>query len=148
MKQHWVTFHAAHFEHRTPAPHFLNPRCFGEDIAQWVGPALTAAGLEPGPPIQEDYGWVLWTRSGGCQILLVIGLSDDSPSRDLAEWHIGIAFDPGLSLVKRLFQRPRHEDLLRVAVAVDETLKRDPQIRVVGWHLDAPGSGPSSPMPR
>ena len=55
MHRRAVTFRTDRFESRNPKPHFINPNCFGEDLVAWLRPA-------PGEPIQEDYGWVLWTE--------------------------------------------------------------------------------------
>lgn len=147
MKRRWATFHATRFEHKTPAPHFINPTCFGEDVAAWLRPHLETAGLQPGEPIQEDYGWGLWARSGGDPYWIAIGCFADDDSGDEAEWGIGVAYDPGFNLRKRLFHRPRDQDLLRVAVAVDAALKGDPAIRRVEWWLEEPHRAPASPVP-
>lgn len=39
--------------------HFVNPCCFGEDIAEWLRQALIKKGVTAGTPGQEDWGWYL-----------------------------------------------------------------------------------------
>lgn len=50
-------FRARLFENREPKPHFINPNCFGEDLAAWLLERLKASPLSFSAPIQEDYGW-------------------------------------------------------------------------------------------
>ena len=147
MKPRWVTFRATGFEHKTPGPHFINPTCFGEDVAVSLRPALAAAGLEPSEPIQEDYGWGVWTCSGGDPYWVAISVFDDDDKADEAEWGIGISYDPGFNLRKRLFHRPREENLRRVSAAVDAALRANASIRQIEWWLDAPHRGSSTTGP-
>ena len=148
MKLRWATFKTTRFEHKTPGPHFINPNCFGEDVAIWLRPALVTAGFDPSEPIQEDYGWGLWTRSGSDPYWIAISVIPEDGSADEAEWGIGIAYDPGLDLFKRLFHRPREADSLRVSAAVDAALKADPSIREVEWWLGEPHRGSPSAVPK
>lgn len=157
MKPRWVTFLATGFEHKTPGPHFINPTCFGEDVAVWLRPALAAAGLEPSEPIQEDYGWGVWTSSGGDPYWVAISVFEDGDEADddkanddkadEAEWGIGISYDPGFNLRQRLFHRPREEDLRRVSTAVDAALRAHASIRQIEWWLDVPHRGSSTTGP-
>lgn len=54
MKRH-VTFRSARFENKTPQPHFINDRCFGEDLAGWLHDRLDSS-FSANAVIQEDYG--------------------------------------------------------------------------------------------
>lgn len=147
MKLRWATFRSSRFEHRTPGPHFINPTCFGEDLAAWLRPHLQAAGLQPSEPIQEDYGWGLWTRADGDPYWIAIGaFGDDTPETE-AEWGIGVSYDPGFNLLKRLFHRPAEGGLLRVATAIDAALKGEPSIRQVEWWRETPHQGAPNSAP-
>jgi hypothetical protein len=88
MARH-VTFRSSRFETRTPAPHFINPHNFGEDVAGWLRSKLPA-GLEPGEVIQEDYGWGTWTRSGDDPVCLAVdaALQGDSSITDIRWWDV------------------------------------------------------------
>jgi hypothetical protein len=57
----YATFQSSYFDSTTPNAHFINPNCFGEDLAKWLRDGL-AARFEPGGIIQEDYGWGFWTN--------------------------------------------------------------------------------------
>jgi hypothetical protein len=39
--------------------HFINPSCFGEDLAGWLRIKLADNGVEVSLPGQEDWGWYL-----------------------------------------------------------------------------------------
>lgn len=97
------------FEHKEVGPHFINPCCFGEDFAGWLSAELAplrAAGFEFSEPIQEDYGWGLWARSGADAFWIALSCVGDGPTDDPAEWVVSVRYDPGLNVFKRLFHRP------------------------------------------
>ena len=135
-----VTFESDRFETATPRPDAINPTCFGADVAAWLRDRLPTE-LHPDTPIQEDYGWGLWTRIGEDPYWIAIGLmeeDDDGPSRT---WLMTAAYDPGLNLWRRLVRRPRHEDLDRVCRAVDGALHGDAAITAIQWWDDQPFMG-------
>ena len=37
--------------------HFINPCCFGEDLAAWIRVKLIEKGVQARDPYQEDWGW-------------------------------------------------------------------------------------------
>lgn len=141
-----VTFRSERFETRTPAPHFINPDNFGEDVAEWLRDRLPAA-LQPDPPIQEDYGWGLWTRAGGDAYWIAIGLMEEEEGVARDTWLITVACDPGLNLLKRLFHRPSPTDLAGVCGAVDAALQGAPAVREIRWWHDQPFTGTGAPHP-
>lgn len=60
--EHHVSLQSARFEYKEPKPYFINPNCFGEDVAGWLVTALGREGFMVDEPIQqEDYGWGFWT---------------------------------------------------------------------------------------
>ena len=70
--------------------HFINPCCFGEDLAAWLGPGLRDKGIEVREPYQEDWGWELPVRKGDdAYYLCMSGNADESPTKpDQGEWNI------------------------------------------------------------
>lgn len=41
-----------------PMDYFINPNCFGDDLAMWLIRSLTERGVETdSSPSQEDFGW-------------------------------------------------------------------------------------------
>ena len=70
--------------------HFINPCCFGEDLAAWLGPGLRDKGIEVREPYQEDWGWELPASKGDDSYYLCMGgNADESPTDpDRGEWRI------------------------------------------------------------
>lgn len=53
-----VTFESGAFNTSEPKEYFMNPGCFGDDVARWLMARLRRAGLETDEePGQEDFGW-------------------------------------------------------------------------------------------
>jgi len=97
------------FEHRDVKPHFINDCCFGEDFAAWLRPKL--AGLESDgytieEAIQEDYGWGFWVRRGKDSFWVALSHAGVGATEETPEWHVIVAYDPGLNLVRRFFHKP------------------------------------------
>jgi hypothetical protein len=104
-----ITFESDVFEHREVKPHFINPCCFGEDIAAWLKDELkplAAEGFEISEPIQEDYGWGLWANKGKDAFWIAIGFQGDGPTEEPGVWGVSVDDDPGLNPIKRIFHKP------------------------------------------
>jgi hypothetical protein len=53
-----ATFESTAFNMADPKDYFINPRCFGDDLAKWLIDELRKQGLETDDePGQEDFGW-------------------------------------------------------------------------------------------
>ncbi len=97
------------FEHREVKPHFINPCCFGEDVATWLKqePArLGDMGFDLSGMVQEDYGWGFWASHGRDRFWLAVSYVGDGPQEAPARWVISVNYDPGLKLVERVFRQP------------------------------------------
>ena len=110
-----VTFKSRLFANKEPQPHFINPRCFGEDLAAWLIERLGSARWSLSEPIQEDYGWGVWCRRGDDPYWIALSYCGDGPTEEPAEWVVSVNYDPGLNLIKRLFHKadPRAFSQLR-----------------------------------
>jgi hypothetical protein len=67
--------------------HFINPCCFGEDLAAWLRPKLIERGIQTAEPYQEDWGWELPARIGKDSYYLCMSGNSDGGS-DRGEWRI------------------------------------------------------------
>jgi hypothetical protein len=69
---------------------FINPCCFGEDLAAWLQGTLPESGVEICKPYQEDWGWELPVRRGAQRYYICIsGNADESAANpDLGEWRM------------------------------------------------------------
>ena len=118
------------FEVTTLGEHFINPRCFGEDFAAWLGTRLVAAGIETSEPIQEDWGWALLIKYQGHTFTVSIGVMDGSIGVVPAEWPVGLAHEKPLNGVRGLFRPAPTELSLLLFGQLRATLSSEPRLRV------------------
>jgi hypothetical protein len=129
-----ISVRTARFDFREPKPHFINPNCFGEDFAAWLRERLAGfagEGFELSAPIQEDYGWGFWVTRGKDTFWIAISFVDRTEGDTAAEWAISWNYDPGLSIIRRLFHKPDTAALERVAVAIRDALTSAEGIRIL-----------------
>jgi hypothetical protein len=97
-----LLFRSSRFNLSKVGDHFVNPCCFGQDLAAWLREKLTDRGLHADAPGQEDLGWYLGL-SHGCDKYL-IGISGNpnefSTLENDGEWRIVV--DKSRSLSQRL----------------------------------------------
>src|SRR6185503_13266657 len=69
-----VTFKSSAFNVSEPKEHFINPCCFGDDVARWLAEQLRDKGCQAGyVPGQEDFGWYFSFLVAGIEYCFVIG---------------------------------------------------------------------------
>jgi hypothetical protein len=69
-----VTFESTAFNMAEPKDYFINPCCFGDDVAMWLIGELRKQGVTTDEkPGQEDFGWYLNFEVNGTAHTLVIG---------------------------------------------------------------------------
>lgn len=87
------------FEYRKVQPHFINPCCFGEDLAAWLKLELSRfADVQVSEPIQEDYGWGIWVIQGEDRFWVAVSYAGDGPQESPAQWAISV--DPASRLLR------------------------------------------------
>jgi hypothetical protein len=128
-----VSFRTHLFNSHDPQPHFINPICFGQDLALWLLERMRGTALALGEPIQEDYGWGFWAET---DYWVALGLRDNAAGSLAAEWLISVDYDPGLSLKKRLSQKPDTKVWKSICAAIDAVLKAEPAIIDLLWCSD------------
>lgn len=122
------------FEHREVKLHFINPCCFGEDFAAWLKQELSRfpeMGVELSDPIQEDYGWGLWVSHGADRFWIAISYVGDGPQETPAQWVISLSYDPGLNIVKRLFNKAHLQAMRQIQDRVRQILASNKAIRMI-----------------
>ena len=60
-----ILFETDRFNLTEEKSHFINPCCFGEDLAAWLREKLAGAGVTSSTPGQEDWGWYLQVKHQG-----------------------------------------------------------------------------------
>jgi len=58
-----VVFESNAFNTSIEGENFINPGCFGDDVARWLIGQLRADGHVTEEPRQEDFGWYFTSRS-------------------------------------------------------------------------------------
>lgn len=69
-----VTFRSSAFNISEPRDYFINPGCFGDDVARWLMEELRSKGHEATSDAkQEDFGWYFTFLASGVEHCFVIG---------------------------------------------------------------------------
>jgi hypothetical protein len=85
-----ISFTTDLFESKQVQPHFINDRCFGEDLAQWFVEAASGGAFSFSEPFQEDWGWTVLAEANGEKFVVGFGIMDESIGDDQADWLITI----------------------------------------------------------
>jgi hypothetical protein len=111
--------------------HFINPCCFGEDLAAWLRLKLIERSIEVREPYQEDWGWELPAMHGSDSYYLCMsGNSDESSNnRDEGEWRIII--EKRRSIGQRLRGTGKIKIGDKMVKTLQEILFAEPSIREV-----------------
>jgi hypothetical protein len=83
-----ILFRSGRFNLSKVGEHFIIPCFFGEDLAAWLQPKLSAKDIETAKPYQEDWGWELPAQYGPHSYYLCMSGNADDPGNDEGEWHI------------------------------------------------------------
>ena len=132
---HSLTIETDIFEHREVKPHFINPCCFGEDFAAWLKQELshfTDSGFNFSDVTQEDYGWGFWAKRGRDSFWVALSYVGDGPREEgPVQWVISINHDPGLNLIKRVFQKPDQQALTLLRESIQQVVRSNSAIRTL-----------------
>lgn len=88
-----ILFETERFNVSKVQKHFINPCCFGEDLAEWLRQKLNERGVNTGIPGQEDWGWYLLVRHNANRYFVGVGghRREGAPSdTNTGEWRIMI----------------------------------------------------------
>lgn len=85
-----ILFKTSRFNLSKIGKHFINPCCFGEDLAAWLRIKLADNDVEVGPPGQEDWGWYLRLKyDGNAYFLGMSGKAEEKPTNvNDGDWRI------------------------------------------------------------
>jgi hypothetical protein len=85
-----ILFETGRFNVSEVKAHFINPCCFGEDLAAWLQQELTGKGMNAGTSGQEDWGWYLLAQRESQDYFVGISgyRSEDPVGRNDGEWRI------------------------------------------------------------
>jgi hypothetical protein len=127
-------FQSAAFNTSQRRDYFINPYCFGDDLARWLIERLRSRGVQSeSEPDQEDFGWYFTFRVGATHYDLVIGFRAKHEEQ-LGDWMCTLERKAGL--VRSLFgarKRGIRPDALEALHAV---LSTAPEILNLRWFTD------------
>jgi hypothetical protein len=130
-----VTFVTKLFNTEDVKDYFINPRCFGDDCAQWLIDRLVSQGSEKVDerPTQEDWGWFFTVTTGQRDFMIGVGLCEDEEAPNT--WMVFIDSQLG-RLSGKFFGRSDDAELLAVCQAVDRAIKSASEISDVRWYTE------------
>jgi hypothetical protein len=128
-----VTFKSRAFNTSMPKPSFVNPECFGDDVAAWLIGQLRARGLETAEqPGAEDFGWYVRFTQNDTPYCAVVGYRPDH-GPDGGDWVVWLERDAGFfgSLLGRRDKGIQHE----AAHLLHEILSASGELRHIRWYF-------------
>ena len=108
-----IRFKSTLFNTSVPQEYFINPCCYGDDVAGWLAAALRTKSYAVEGPEQEDWGWYVEVL-GDVQRYLNVALIEED-----AIWQIVI--EPRFSLKNVFFKR--ESDDLQLKRDLDEIVR-------------------------
>jgi hypothetical protein len=149
---HFITFRSNLFS-MEERDHYINPCCFCEDLAEWLGKSLSTALPSMALDVyQEDFGWVVdLVPQGETYVIMVVAQTFLLPGKETTSDEFGIYIwgrPPGL--LRRLVSGTPAtlvENTNLVVRAIDAALHAETGIRQVEWWTEGFAVGASSPRP-
>jgi hypothetical protein len=124
-----ATFHSSAFNTSEVKSYFINPCCFGDDLAMWMMARLRAAGVRTGDePRQEDFGWYFEFDVPAGTHCCVLGYQEGDPE---GRWLLWLERSRGF-VGSILGMRKRGIDATAVQ-ALQDLLGNAPEIRDLKW---------------
>lgn len=122
-----VLFKSDRFNVDEVKPNFINPRCFGEDLAGWLAEALKRAGIGTiTEPWQEDWGWQLRVDNDAGAFFVSVGLIEEEKT-----WLVFV--EPSRPLLPTLFGRKDEAGLKGVVDALEAVLSKADGVSELRW---------------
>jgi hypothetical protein len=124
-----ILFETDRFNVSEVGKHFINPCCFGEDLAQWLRQQLTRKGVSAGAPYQEDWGWEMLAQQGSRGYFLGVGgcLRDGAVGKNDGEWRIMV--EKKRSIGDKLRRRNKMVEPEPIVAIVENVLREQANVR-------------------
>jgi hypothetical protein len=124
-----LLFRTNRFNLSSVHPHFINPCCFGEDLAAWLRGKLSERGIAASQPFQEDWGWELPTDFAGNSYYLGMSGNSGDGATDNGEWRIII--EKRRSIWDRITGKGKITEEDRMLALVEDILANQPDFHDV-----------------
>ena len=127
-----VTFKSRGFNTSVSKPTFVNPECYGDDVAIWLIEELRARGVETDEqPGAEDFGWYLKFAHNSTPYCAVVGYRpEDEPNE--GDWVVWLERDAGF-LASLLGRRDRGINP-EAAQLLHDILSSSSKAESIRWH--------------
>lgn len=124
-------FRSTKFNCTIPKDYFINPDCYGDDVAEWLIQRLREVGIRStGEPDQEDFGWFFTFLVDEVEHCVVIGFQPNDPERG-DRW-IG-SVERQFGFVGSILGR-RNQDIDPEALqTLDSILGKSNDVEFIGW---------------
>ena len=128
-----VTFESTAFNMTEPRDYFVNPCCFGDDVAEWLIRELRKRGMgTEEKPGQEDFGWYFNFEEAGIDYILVIGHRPNGET-EAGTWIGWLERKRGL--IGSVLGGRRRGIQASAVQAIHEILTGSSVVRHVRWHF-------------
>ncbi len=109
--------------------HFINPCCFGEDLAEWLRQQLTKKGVGAGTPYQEDWGWEMLAQQGPQGYFLGVGgyLREGAVDKNDGEWRIMV--EKKRSICEKLRGKNKMSETEPILSIIEDILREQADVR-------------------
>lgn len=126
----YVTFKSSAFNTTEPREYFINPCCFGDDVAKWLIQEMQKRGVEVDQePGQEDFGWYISFCISGQRYNFILGYGADEE-----EWTGWL--ERGAGLLSSLLGGRRKVVNTDAVEVINSILAVSPVIQNLQWHTD------------
>lgn len=134
-----VTFGSSTFNISEPRDYFINPGCFGDDVAKWLIERLRCKGYQAADtPGQEDFGWFFTFTVSGIEHCFVISYR---PGNDYSE-DVWIGWlERSRRLVASLLGARNNGIYLEAVEAIHGVLLDSPDIHDLRWYFQSDFDG-------
>jgi hypothetical protein len=129
-----VTFKSSAFNTTDSKDYFINPLCFGDDVAKWLISELQAKGIETDKePRQEDFGWHFDFTLPKGRHCLVIGFQPED-NNGQGNWICWLERSHGL--IGLIFKGREHGISPKSVETIHQILSSSQdKIKNVRWHI-------------
>jgi hypothetical protein len=128
-----ATFRSSAFNSSVSKPTYVNPECYGDDVAVWLMAQLRARGLEADQePGAEDFGWYSRFNHNGKRYCAVVGYRPGDGANE-GEWVVWLEREVGF--LGSLLGRRDRAIQLETARLLHEVLSASEDLRDIRWHF-------------
>jgi hypothetical protein len=121
-----ILFDTNRFNLSEVKPHFINPCCFGEDLAAWLRAKLIERAIPTIEPGQEDWGWYVEARIGDANYFIGVGGNPDESARDPNEGEWRIIIEKHRRLLDKITGRNKESPDEPMFDVIEEILRAEP----------------------